>query len=182
MDKLEDFIRKNRDELDRRTPSPALWGKISGTRTVRGNWKRVIWLSTAAMVALILGTAVFLNFSGNNDNRISRNSESLIMKANPSLKEAEIYYTTVYNNLLNEASPLFSANPEVEKELINDLSQVDSICISIKNDLRDNISNQEVIEALINNYRTKIRILEDMLEVLQENEKTDKGKGDQHAL
>jgi hypothetical protein len=36
--------------------------------------------------------------------------------------------------------------------------------------LKDNVDNQDVIEALINNYRIKIQILEDMLIVLKQNE------------
>jgi hypothetical protein len=36
--------------------------------------------------------------------------------------------------------------------------------------LKDNISNQNVVEALIQNYRIKIHILEDMLTVLKEND------------
>jgi hypothetical protein len=42
--------------------------------------------------------------------------------------------------------------------------------VEIKKDLKDNISNQDVVEALIQNYRIKIRILEDMLTVLKANE------------
>jgi hypothetical protein len=48
--------------------------------------------------------------------------------------------------------------------------QIDSICSEIKKDLKDNVANQDVIEALIQNYRIKIRLLEDMLELLKENE------------
>jgi hypothetical protein len=32
------------------------------------------------------------------------------------------------------------------------------------------VANQEVVEALIQNYRIKIRLLEDMLIILKENE------------
>ena len=42
--------------------------------------------------------------------------------------------------------------------------------MDIKKDLKDNIANQDVIEALIQNYRIKINILEDMLTVLKANE------------
>lgn len=181
MDKLEDFIRENRQGLDQRSPSPEIWDRISGHGYHSARRRMLIRVSSAAMIAIIMGTAVLFYSRGSRMAVISRTRDEEIMKANPGLREAEIYYNTMYNSLLNEASPLFTSNPEVEKELINDLSQVDSICISIKKDLKDNVSNQEVIEALISNYRTKIRILEDMLKVLKENE-NNHGKGDQHAL
>ena len=42
--------------------------------------------------------------------------------------------------------------------------------MDIKKDLKNNIANQAVVEALIQNYRIKIRILKDMLETLKANE------------
>jgi len=74
------------------------------------------------------------------------------------------------NSLYREAMPYLTENPEIEKELVTDIPHLDSICVEIKNDLKDNVSNQEVVEALIQNYRIKIRLLEDMLTILQENE------------
>ena len=73
-------------------------------------------------------------------------------------------------SLYREAAPLLTNNPDVKKELNTDMSHLDSICTDLKKDLKDNISNQDVVEALIQNYRIKIRILEDMLTVLKENE------------
>jgi hypothetical protein len=86
------------------------------------------------------------------------------------LKETETYYNTLVNSLYKEATPLLTNNPDIKKELNTDLSHIDSICVEIKKDLKDNISNQDVVEALIQNYRIKIKILEDMLTVLKANE------------
>jgi hypothetical protein len=43
------------------------------------------------------------------------------------------------------------------------MSELDSVYIDLKADLKDNMANQEVIEAIIENYRMKISILEDLL-------------------
>jgi len=180
MDKLEEFIRKNRDELDQYNPSPEIWNTISGS--VKSKKNRIIWLSSAAMITVILCTSIFFYLGEDRKRILNRDSENLIMNANPELREAEIYYNNMYNNLINEASPFLTGNPELERELISDLTQVDSICSSIKKDLKDNVANQDVIEALLNNYRIKIRVLEDMLDLLKENEETDKKGGTNHAL
>ena len=92
------------------------------------------------------------------------------MQVDPQLKETETYYNNLVNSLYKEATPLLTKNPEIKKELNIDLSHLDSICVDIKKDLKDNISNQDVVEALIQNYRIKIRILEDMLAILKANE------------
>lgn len=96
--------------------------------------------------------------------------DAIVPQTNPQLKETEIYYSNLVNSLYREATPLLTANPEIEKELTIDISQLDSICSEIKKDLKDNVANQEVVDALILNYRIKIRLLEDMLIILKEGE------------
>ncbi len=171
MDRLEDFIRKNREELDKYTPSPDVWKGIR--KSMHYNRRElIIWLSAAAMIIVILTTAVLFYIGKERENYIlsKGDADALLMKTNPELVESEIYYNNLINDLYNEATPMLTGHPDIEKELLNDLSQLDSICADIKKDLRDNVDNQEVIEALINNYRIKMHILEDMLDILRQNE------------
>ncbi|MGD2034222.1 MAG: hypothetical protein PVF73_04140, partial [Bacteroidales bacterium] len=58
----------------------------------------------------------------------------------------------------------------LEEELQTDLSELDSIYEGLKDDLKDNIANHEVIEAMIQNYRLRIAILEDMLLFLDQED------------
>lgn len=182
MDRLEEYIRKNREDLDRYAPSKEIWNRIS--RNIRkSRINRIRWLSSAAMIIVIFTTAAlfYLGEDKRNFGIISRDGDALVMKANPDLEETEIYYNNLVNNLYSEATPLLTGFPDIEKELISDFSQLDSICTDIKKDLKDNVANQEVIEAMINNYRIKIHILEDMLNTLKENENNPQ-KNDDHAL
>jgi hypothetical protein len=181
MDKIEDYIRNNRKDLDKYTPSPDTWKKIKAG--VRKGKTPLIWLSSAAMIVVILGTAAMYYIWENKGKSLYSNKEinAILEKTDPHLKETEIYYNNLVNNLYSEATPLLTDYPDIEKELFKDLSEIDSICTDIKKDLKDNIANQEVIEALINNYRIKIRLLEDMLNILKQNE-NDKEKNDAHAL
>jgi hypothetical protein len=171
MDKLEEHIRRNREDLDRYTPPAGIWRRV---RKELKKEKSAVkqWLSIAAMIVVILGTALVLfrpefRWSGANK---PNNGDDQLTQLTPQLKETEIYYNTLVNSLYKEATPLLTNNPEIKKELNSDLSQIDSICSDIKKDLKDNVSNQDVIEALVQNYRIKIRILEDMLKVMKENE------------
>lgn len=171
MDKLEEYITKNRQELDKKNPSPDLWDGIRKDLH-RKRLHKIKWLSAAAMIAVVFLTAALFYVGENKRNNIlrSRDINALMIKTNPQLVEIEVYYTNLVNNLYSEASPLLKGYPDLKNELLNDFSQIDSICSDIKKDLKDRVDNQEVIEALINNYRIKIRILEDMLVVLKQNE------------
>lgn len=178
MDKLEDHIRKNREELDVYTPSSGVWLKIS-KRTGKGHFPFFKWVSIAAMVIVILGTSLVIirHTYLNADKKLTMNNIDAINE-NSQLKESEIYYNNLLNSLYTEATPLLTANPEVQKELSYDISHIDSLCLEIKKDLKDNIANKEVIEALIQNYRIKIRLLEDIVMILKENENNPEKKKD----
>jgi hypothetical protein len=171
MDKLEEHIRQKREDLDRYSPPADIWRKIR-KELRKGKSMIRLWLSIAAMIIVILGTAVvlFRPFHRWSDSNSRKNNYEGLTQLDPQLKETETYYNNLVNSLYKEATPLLTKNPEIKKELNIDLSHLDSICVDIKKDLKDNISNQDVVEALIQNYRIKIRILEDMLTILKENE------------
>jgi hypothetical protein len=161
---------KNRLELDRYEPSSGIWKRI---RRGLGRGKATIfsWLSIAAMLIVVIATAVVFYRPGNRpaDGEMERTADGRLPD-NPQLNETEIYYNNIVNSLYREAIPLLTANPEIAKELTADFLQLDSICLEVRKDLKDNVANQEVVEALIQNYRIKIRLLEDMLIILKENE------------
>jgi hypothetical protein len=180
MDNLEEYIRKYREEMDRYRPSSGNWRRIrKKIKTGRNSG----WISIAAMVAVILGTAVVFLRPGykSSQGTIGESSDQTMVKGSSLLKETEIYYNNLANSLYIEATPMLTRNPEIEKELVIDISQIDSICSEIKKDLKDNVANQDVVEALIQNYRIKIKLLEDMLTILKENEENPE-KNNSHEL
>jgi hypothetical protein len=171
MDNLEEDIKRNRENLDKYDPSVKIWEGIRRSLQMEKSRNRQ-WIYVAAMLAVILGTVVILfrpvyRWS---DAHSSGNSDEVLTHVDSPLKETETYYNTLVNSLYKEAAPLLTNNPDIKMELNTDLSHIDSICVEIKKDLKDNISNQDVVAALIQNYRIKIKILEDMLTVLKANE------------
>ncbi len=167
MDKLEEYIRENREDFDKYNPSPGIWNKIKNEirRTKSFSFR---WISIAAMVMVILGISVVLQKRGYFLPEGSNQKTSFT--SDPQIKETEIYYNNLVNSLYRETTPLLTGNPEIQQELVADIAHLDSICSEIKKDLKDNVANKEVVEALIQNYRLKISILEDMLVVLKETD------------
>jgi hypothetical protein len=171
MDKLEEYIKKNREDLDRYKPSTEIWKKVRSSLH-KEKIPALRWVSYAAIVVIISGTTLFLLRPGNSGLIIKKNvnTETDLTISNSNFRETEVYYAKMVNVLYREVTPLLSSEPELKEELNTDISQIDSICIDIKKDLKDNIANKEVIEALIQNYRKKIELLEEMIEILQEAE------------
>jgi hypothetical protein len=178
MDKLEEHIRKNREDLDRYSPPIGLWRRIRKDLW-REKFRMRQWISIAALIVVILGSAIILfrpvyRWS---DPGSHKNNEDRLTAIDPQLKETEVYYNNLVSSLYKEATPLLTNKPDIKNELNSDLSHLDSICADLKKDLKDNVANQDVVEALIQNYRIKIQILEEMLTVLKADEnKTEKKK------
>ena len=173
-DRLEQFISNNRDQFDLFEPDEKLWSGIESTvnqkKTFRIGWKGVV--SRAAAVLIIFAASFLVQeILHRRQSVVTENYEDEIMQEIPELLEAEIYYTSLLNNKIEQIEPLISENPELGETLEQDLSELDSIYTELQKDLRDNIANDEVVEAMIQNYILKIQILEDLLEYMDEASK-----------
>lgn len=165
-DKFKKFITDHREEFDLREPDPVIWQRVKEEIRVTSpiRWRMI--LSRAAAVILIFAASYAVNdwIHNTNSRKISEQKSGKPSKENeiPGLKEAEAYYTGLVKQKLDELEPIMANCPALQKELNFDMSELDSVYADLKADLKDNISNQEVIEAIIENYRLKIRILEDL--------------------
>lgn len=164
MDKLEDFIRNNRSDLDIYEPDPDVWDRIRKVNR-SGRSQLLKWVAAAAIVVVVMGTSIIL-YKGARNSNTDYISDKF---GQQELNETEIFYNTIVNSLYREAEPFFTSQPDIKQELYTDMARIDSLCNEIKKDLKDNIANQEVIEALVQNYRIKIQILEEMLSTLRED-------------
>ena len=173
-DRLEKFISDNRDQFDLFEPDDGLWSGIESgekqKRSFRIGWKAVIW--RAAAVLIIFGASFVLQeFLHQRRSLVSDREEDRILREIPELQEAEFYYTSLLDEKIRLIQPLIAKNPELGATLQEDLSELDSIYKELRKDLRDNIANDEVVEAMIQNYMLKIQILEDLLEYMDDTSK-----------
>lgn len=163
-DKLEDFISENREAFDVYEPNPEMWKKIEKTvnkKTIR--LKTVLW--RAAAVIVIFGASLIFHRYIDMVNDPENSAVNI-----PEIQEAEIYYSSMLSSKLDEIKPILNEHPGLDKEINNELSELDSIYSDLKNDLKDNVANQEVIEAMVQNYRMRLSILEDILNELKKDE------------
>jgi len=86
------------------------------------------------------------------------------------LDEAEAFYASRINEMKELVFQYAMDNPGIEEELELELSQLDSVYTELRKDLKDNAANEQVVEAMIQNYRIKLEILEDILHQLKKNE------------
>ena len=179
-DRLEDFVRQNREQFDLREPDPSVWLKINPANTPVAKERRPMrWLRVAAAVAMIFaGSTAGIYFLTGEKAETDQYSSELYME----IQETEQYYSQMVNQRYDELKPLLVNNPVAEEMLSLDMTELDEVYSELKEDLKDNASNPEVIEAMILNYRVKLEILEDLLNQLKEKENQDYEKDESVSL
>lgn len=165
-DKLEEFINENRAEFDFFTPEKKTWNKIKPVNKLQQIGSRKILRTiyrVAATLLIFTASYVFHEFMDIRENKIANTGNYEIYNLMPELKETENYYNNLVSLKMDELQPFLRKIPGLEAEVQLDISELDSIYSSLKDDLKDNIANDQVLAAMIQNYRLKIKILEDLL-------------------
>jgi hypothetical protein len=185
-DRIKKFISEHRDEFDFREPDPAIWKEIEADIRVKRELKWRVIVARAAAVVLIFvasyGVNELVHRVNSRKNQASETPGGNAGNTVPGLHEAEAYYTGLVNQRLDELKPIIANCPSIKEELNFDMSELDSVYLDLKADLKDNMDNQEVVEAIIENYRLKIRILEDLLSEMDPREEECISSTNTHAL
>jgi len=186
MDRFEEFIRDNRDKFDVRDPDPGVWRRINDQ--LRAN-RKISWriiLQRVAIVTIIFAASYavneFIHRYRNGSTRAVVTPDPSGGYAIPGFREAESYYAGLVNQKMNELKPIMANCPALKEELNQDMSELDTVYADLMNDLKDNMANQEVIEAIIENYRLKISILENLLSEIKPRENECLTNSDSYAL
>lgn len=168
-DRLEDFVRQNREQFDVHEPDPSIWLKINPASVpVSRERKSFRWLRIAAAIALIFaGSSAGIYFLSGGESE----NELLGSELYQEIMETEQYYNQMVTQRYNELRPYLAEDPAAREMLATDMKELDQVYQELKEDLKDNASNPEVIEAMILNYRVKLEILEDLLYQLKGKEK-----------
>lgn len=185
-DKLENFILDKRNEFDEFEPNPELFSGVK-TRKAKlsmGKWNNIAW-KVAASIAIFVASYFFHDW-------VNPSAPSQIAVVNehtekPSeifqvLMEAEMYYTSQINSKKEEFYHLSSNTPGIREEIDAELMDLENVYTELKHDLKDNAANEEVIEAMIQNYRIKLNILEDVLQQMNAANNRQTGKEEKHEI
>ncbi len=173
LDKLEKFVLDHKDQFNDLEPDPGLWNKIQPEepKVRKINWSGIAW-RVAAVVIIFVSSYYFHDYMD------SRREGSLMEQTQMSqdmegieelqvLKDAEAYYTSMINTKEEQIIQLLGDNKKVMDEIMDEMNELDNIYVQLKNDLKDDVANEEIIEAMVQNYRMKLFILEDILNQLQ---------------
>lgn len=160
-DKLEQFINQNREGFDDRVPDLKIWDQIESNLDQKSapNKERTIpiWkmMQVAALFVLVLGVGTLIGLQLNQGQPVNS-------MAYQELMEAEQHYD---NKIKSMMVSLQSVPSIQESQIEDDLAQLDEVYLELKQELQNNpeANTELVIDAMLRNYDTKIKILETVL-------------------
>lgn len=117
--------------------------------------KTHFWLFASGVAASLLVVLVASFWS------LKKEQGQLVL--NPEWLEAEQYYQQEI-----DAKWLLIRSKVNDEQLLADIQLMDQAFAELKKDLQDNVDNEEVITAMMDSYRLKLKVLDRMLEKIED--------------
>lgn len=164
-DRLESFVNEKRHEFDRMEPSDKIWESINKRldEQPKQRIRRMSWMKVAAVVAVIILVPAIVYQLRISDQKQTAKAVQVDPEVQE-LMEAEAFYAQEVSGKLVEIQKCYKIYPELKGEIESDLNELDTMYRSLKSDLKENISNKEVIEAMIENNRYRMKLVDEVLE------------------
>jgi len=162
-DRLEEFIKANREEFDQLEPSDKVWEQISKSKRKPKTVSMVSYLlRVAAVVAIaVVFTVLLVKYNPFAPRELNVQNEDPELRE---LIEAEAFYASQVNEKMDEIRKCYNTYPEIKEDVEMDLLELQEMYDTLKSDLSENISKKAVIEAMIENNRFRLKMVDDVLE------------------
>ena len=167
MDQLEKFITENKDSFNEHKADKAkMWKAIAveleqPKSRVMPLWRKLPF-QIAAGLLILLGIAGVYNLN---------TQKTPVNYANKELQQIDSYYQNIVETqveLVKNDKHLSAKNKE---EFLKFMVELDREDAALKLDLADNLDNQQVLSAIIKNYKKRIELIENLLNQINESKK-----------
>ena len=183
-DPLEAFIHTHRENFDADTPDLRVWAAIEQAlptareaKVVRVHWHRSLLRIAASIALLVCGIGIGLWYAGQHTNTPGM----ALSEVSSEYAELEQYYQ---RDISAKQEKLASFASYRDESVTEDLQQMDQIM----NDLRQELANvppgnrEQVVRAMIENYKAKAAILERVLGHLQQQQPATTNNSSKHEV
>ncbi|WP_190810766.1 hypothetical protein [Flagellimonas sp. S3867] len=162
MDNFEKHIKENKQAFDvHKVDKDKLWGNITEQLDTEEKVKVIpLWkshkLRIAASIVLLIGLSVFVMIN----NSVSNTMDGY---ANEELFEIDHHY----KNLVFQQVQLVKNHPslanEDKEEFLSFMDELDEEYEQLKLEMQNNLDNELILEAIVNNYKKRIELIENLL-------------------
>lgn len=184
--KLEQFIRDNRQEFDSEEPRPQLWKKLHEDMQPRKKNDNVRhlsflrWSAVAAIFVMMVGMFYFMNRQNKQDiiveNKIGlpQGDAKLLDQVNPSYAKEVYHFTQLIELKQNELKQIEKDHPELYTQFVKDIRKLDSSYQSLRAELPANPDPEALLQAMLQNLRLQADLLNEQLTIIKQIKKSKK--------
>lgn len=171
MDHLKNRISSEREDFDLyETDFDLAWQKVENRLDQGQEIKKIkrhmaLWGVTAriaAAVTVVFAATAILLWQVRNT---SSQSQPTLSMVSVEMAETEQYYAMMISEKMDEIE---QNGRWIDREVIRDLKALDQAYAELRTDLSDNVDNEEVINAMIINYKIKLEVLDRILAQIKE--------------
>ncbi|MEO0405616.1 MAG: hypothetical protein AAF193_12160 [Bacteroidota bacterium] len=177
--KWKSFFQENKDDFELETPSDGIWDNIDGALPEEQKTKVISlkWFIGAAAACLMIGLFIGTWYAQNriDQNAIAiANQEQTDTPSTPEvgvtfgalsddLKEVESFYITQVSEKLTNVNEY-----EVDEEWLLEIEILNDDFEGLKQALNEGADREKIVEAMIQNYRFRLELLEALLMEIDE--------------
>ena len=172
IDPLERFILEHREALDSEVPDLKVWANISKETPAKAKiigigWQRSLLRAAASVALLLTGLGLGVWYA-----RSSEPAAMAMSEVSNEYAELEHYFQ---GEIAGKQQKLATFTGSQPAEVHEDLEQLDNMMAELKLELAHvpEGNREQVVRAMIENYKAKAAILERVLERLEESTKTE---------
>ncbi len=172
MNKLEQYIRSNRDRFDAVEPARGHMERFrnrlpgSDTRLTLPLFTRIPYGLKIASVLILVAVSSVLIYEQAQRFYFSR-QEPLQEVLPGEYLEAKLYYTSLIREKYSEIDRLSLADPERNEILLKEMGEMDRLFHSLMKDLQTNPSDERILSAMITHYQMKIDVMDQIITQLE---------------
>lgn len=175
MDDFEKHIRENKHLFDEhKVDKQKLWQHINSelntipkTKTIK-LWQSPI-IKIAATIIILIGvfslTSIFT--ASNSENNL----------ANQELKDIDTYYKGLVSFQVQLVKNSTKLLPEEKEEFLSFMDELDKEYELLKEEMKKNLNNEYILEAIVRNYKKRIELIENLLKQINDSKKSNDNEG-----
>ncbi|HEV7349352.1 hypothetical protein [Telluribacter sp.] len=179
-DRLERFVRDNREAFDSDEPSDELWARIEEqfgeapktSPTKRLHWWGKAYLDWRIAAGIVMALGMSYVYHLNNQYGVTRDPK--VALAVPTYAREFNNYTLAIDEKRNELIRLTTDNPELYKEFSSDLDRLERNYQNLRSELPKAPNQEALIQAMIQNLQLQLDLLNQQLTILQRIKEADK--------
>jgi len=171
MDNFEKHIRENKQAFDvHKVDKDKLWQGITSKLDDKPEPKVIpLWkskkLRVAASIVLLMGLSFMAFFALNTSN------QNMDAYANEELLEIDMHY----QHLVHQQVELVKNHPKLsdddKEEFLSFMDELDEEYQQLRVEMRNNLDNERVLEAIVENYKKRIELIENLLKQINASKK-----------